>query len=151
MRRTIDRRAAYRRAASVKVKIAMAKKTPLSHREAGAPAAGPRRRRTNSTGPSQADAAAVAGRSGATLDDLRELPAGGMPISEPKYSDVPPASDEPQSVSSVADSGMRDLENEPARDEVARRAYFRFLQRGGEPGHDQEDWFEAERELRQTR
>jgi hypothetical protein len=30
---------------------------------------------------------------------------------------------------------------------VARRAYERFLARGGEHGRDQEDWFEAEREL----
>lgn len=32
---------------------------------------------------------------------------------------------------------------------VARRAYERFLTRGGEHGHDREDWFEAEREMRQ--
>jgi hypothetical protein len=30
---------------------------------------------------------------------------------------------------------------------VARRAYDRFLRRGGEHGRDQEDWFEAERDL----
>ena len=32
-------------------------------------------------------------------------------------------------------------------DSVARRAYERFQARGGEHGHDQEDWFSAEREL----
>ena len=32
-------------------------------------------------------------------------------------------------------------------DSIARRAYERFHERGGEHGHDQEDWFEAEREL----
>ena len=31
---------------------------------------------------------------------------------------------------------------------VRQRAYERFQMRGGEPGHDQEDWFEAERELK---
>lgn len=31
---------------------------------------------------------------------------------------------------------------------VAKRAYERYLERGGEHGHDQEDWFEAEREIR---
>lgn len=30
---------------------------------------------------------------------------------------------------------------------VARRAYERFQTRGAEHGHDQEDWFEAEREV----
>jgi hypothetical protein len=34
-------------------------------------------------------------------------------------------------------------------DSIARRAYERFEMRGGEHGHDQEDWFEAERELRE--
>ena len=34
---------------------------------------------------------------------------------------------------------------------VARRAYERFRTRGGEHGRDQEDWFEAERELNKDR
>ena len=33
------------------------------------------------------------------------------------------------------------------RQRIAERAYERFQRRGGEPGRDQEDWFEAEREL----
>ena len=33
-------------------------------------------------------------------------------------------------------------------DDIARRAYERFRARGEEHGHDQEDWFEAERRLR---
>jgi hypothetical protein len=32
-------------------------------------------------------------------------------------------------------------------DLVARRAYERYRMRGGSHGHDQQDWFEAEREL----
>ena len=35
----------------------------------------------------------------------------------------------------------------PDPQEVARRAYERFQLRGGEYGHDQDDWFEAEREI----
>ena len=31
---------------------------------------------------------------------------------------------------------------------IAARAYERFLQRGGQHGHDVEDWLAAERELR---
>jgi len=32
--------------------------------------------------------------------------------------------------------------------EIARRAHELFLRRGGEPGHDLDDWLQAERELR---
>jgi hypothetical protein len=31
---------------------------------------------------------------------------------------------------------------------IARRAYERYQARGGDHGRDQEDWFEAEREMR---
>lgn len=36
----------------------------------------------------------------------------------------------------------------PSADQVARRAYELYLQRGGQPGHAMEDWLQAERELR---
>lgn len=35
----------------------------------------------------------------------------------------------------------------PSADSVAARAFRRFEERGGEHGHDVEDWLEAEREL----
>jgi len=35
----------------------------------------------------------------------------------------------------------------PARTEIARRAYEIFLGRGGDDGHDVEDWLQAEAEL----
>jgi len=34
--------------------------------------------------------------------------------------------------------------------EIGRRAYEIFCERGGEHGHDLDDWFRAERELRET-
>ncbi len=34
---------------------------------------------------------------------------------------------------------------------IARRAYERYLARGGEHGHDVEDWIQAERELNEAR
>ncbi len=37
---------------------------------------------------------------------------------------------------------------EPSRQEIARRAYELYLQRGGEHGKDVEDWARAEKELR---
>ena len=35
----------------------------------------------------------------------------------------------------------------PASDLIARRSYELYLARGGEHGHDVEDWLQAEREL----
>lgn len=35
----------------------------------------------------------------------------------------------------------------PNPEEVARRAYERYLQRGGQHGSDQDDWYAAERDL----
>ena len=35
----------------------------------------------------------------------------------------------------------------PTIDEIAQRAYQIFLARGGEPGHDLDDWLQAESEL----
>jgi hypothetical protein len=35
----------------------------------------------------------------------------------------------------------------PTTEEIALRAYEIFLARGGEPGHDLDDWLQAELEL----
>ena len=35
----------------------------------------------------------------------------------------------------------------PGPDEIARRAYELFLQRGSVPGHETDDWLQAEAEL----
>jgi hypothetical protein len=40
-----------------------------------------------------------------------------------------------------------DSEPAPTPDEIAQRAYDIFLARGEEPGHDLDDWFQAEAEL----
>jgi hypothetical protein len=38
--------------------------------------------------------------------------------------------------------------HEPTEDDIRRRAYERYLERGGGHGTDFEDWLEAEREIR---
>lgn len=43
--------------------------------------------------------------------------------------------------------GSSGIQNDQNRERVARRAYERWEERGREDGRDQEDWFEAEREL----
>jgi hypothetical protein len=35
----------------------------------------------------------------------------------------------------------------PIREEIELRAYDLYVERGGEDGHDVEDWLEAERQL----
>jgi len=41
--------------------------------------------------------------------------------------------------------------SEPSEDDIRTRAYHRYLERGGGPGSDFDDWLEAERELREGR
>ena len=36
----------------------------------------------------------------------------------------------------------------PTLDQIAEAAYHRYLQRGGQHGHDFDDWLDAERSLR---
>jgi hypothetical protein len=38
--------------------------------------------------------------------------------------------------------------NGPSHEQIARRAYEIFLARGGQQGNPEQDWFQAERELR---
>ena len=47
--------------------------------------------------------------------------------------------------------GREVISDEPTSEEIARRAYDRYQQRGGTHGFDQEDWYEAEREVRGSR
>ncbi len=43
--------------------------------------------------------------------------------------------------------GSVERDSGPTHDEIARRAYQLFEERGWEPGREWEDWFRAEREL----
>ena len=47
----------------------------------------------------------------------------------------------------TADSTTRRA-NGPSPEQVRRRAYLIYLERGGTDGRDEEDWLEAERQLR---
>ena len=39
----------------------------------------------------------------------------------------------------------------PSDEEIRLRAYHRYLERGGSPGGDFDDWLEAEQDLKSTR
>jgi hypothetical protein len=49
--------------------------------------------------------------------------------------------------SSPAAKVPRPAESHPIREEIALRAYEIYLERGGAPGNELEDWTRAEREL----
>jgi hypothetical protein len=47
----------------------------------------------------------------------------------------------------AADLNQSAIEFAPSADEVARRAYFSYVNQGSLPGHDVQHWLEAEAEL----
>jgi len=53
----------------------------------------------------------------------------------------------PATKSGVTTASAHPPKPAPSHDEIARRSYEIFLARGGEPGHAEEDWLAAEREL----
>jgi len=47
----------------------------------------------------------------------------------------------------VADLNQDKIDFAPSADEVARRAYFSYVNQGSRPGHDVQHWLEAEEHL----
>jgi len=59
-----------------------------------------------------------------------------------KYPQAPkPAS------ATVAESSQKETDFVPAPDEVARRAYFSYVNQGSPQGHEVQHWLEAEKQL----
>ncbi len=51
----------------------------------------------------------------------------------------------------LGDASLNGADFEPSADEVARKAYFSYLNQGSLPGHDVQHWLEAEAELLEER
>ena len=51
------------------------------------------------------------------------------------------------SSAAVADLKQNEIDFVPSPDEVARKAYFSYVNQGSLPGHDVQHWLEAEAEL----
>ena len=49
--------------------------------------------------------------------------------------------------SSPVSKGPQSAKSQPAQEEIALRAYQIYLERGGAPGNELEDWTRAEQEL----
>lgn len=47
----------------------------------------------------------------------------------------------------LADVNPSKTDFSPSADEVARRAYYNFISKGSQPGHDMQHWLEAETQL----
>jgi len=47
-----------------------------------------------------------------------------------------------------ASAGSPPVSNVEVEEDIRRRAYELYLERGGTPGHEREDWITAEREVR---
>lgn len=54
---------------------------------------------------------------------------------------------EPQATPTQADTGEVSVGNSARDEEIRRRAYEIYLERGAEPGRELDDWLQAEREL----
>jgi Protein of unknown function (DUF2934) len=56
-------------------------------------------------------------------------------------------STEPQATSTQAKTGEVSIGKSAREEEIRRRAYEIYLERGEQPGSDLDDWLQAEREL----
>jgi hypothetical protein len=63
--------------------------------------------------------------------------------SKPKRNEIT----ESQATSTQAETGEVSTGNSVRDEEIRRRAYDIYLERGGQPGRDLDDWLQAEREL----
>ena len=57
-------------------------------------------------------------------------------------------STEPQATSTLAVTGEASAGNSARDEEIRRRAYAIYLERGQQPGRELDDWLQAERELK---
>jgi Protein of unknown function (DUF2934) len=55
---------------------------------------------------------------------------------------------EPQATSTNAETGEVSVGNSARDEEIRRRAYEIYLERGEQPGRDLDDWLQAGRELK---
>ncbi|WNG49515.1 DUF2934 domain-containing protein [Archangium minus] len=55
---------------------------------------------------------------------------------------------QPQQVAETSRNAANSNRSGPTQEQIARRAYELFLARGGSHGRHEDDWIQAERELR---
>jgi hypothetical protein len=91
---------------------------------------------TNQPAPDRRRTTRAAARSTVTTPDaLTAEPDGTPAVVRDTASDMPGPGDEGRT-------------SPPTYEQIAEAAYHRYLQRGGQDGHDFDDWIDAERSLR---
>jgi hypothetical protein len=69
-------------------------------------------------------------------------------VAEPDGSPAVPSSTFRDTANDVQTQSDRTTPNVPTFEQISEAAYHRYLQRGGQDGHDFDDWLDAERSLR---
>lgn len=91
---------------------------------------------TNQPGPERRRTTRAATRSTVTTPDAVTAEPDGTPaVLRDTASDMP-------------GQGNERFTSSPTYEQIAEAAYHRYLQRGGQDGHDFDDWIDAERSLR---
>ena len=80
-----------------------------------------------------------------TAKSTAVLADGAMTAPAPADAATPPAKS--GATTGVTTASAQPPKPAPSHEEIARRSYELYLARGGEPGHAEEDWLAAEREL----
>jgi hypothetical protein len=106
----------------------------------------PRRR-----APADAYRAPATVRTKASSEAMPELAGGGSAGPLATASPEALAADDLAREPATHDIVREPAEERPARDQIARRAYELYEQRGGVPGRDLDDWLAAEAELARGR
>jgi len=83
------------------------------------------------------------------LLEIGEAPMAKRPTSPKKAAPAAPPAPKPRRARAAAAPRPKPSPSpEPSADEIRRRAYERYLERGGEHGQHDDDWLAAEAELR---
>jgi len=78
-------------------------------------------------------------------------PAWQEPATELRDPEPGDAADRAAQTDELMGAQGHESDGEPAHDDIARAAYALYEARGGEEGRSEEDWFNAEQQLRHER
>lgn len=73
--------------------------------------------------------------------------AAKKPPAAPRKTTTPKASSSPRSAKEITPSASVELTRDELQKLISEAAYFRAKQRGFQPGHEVEDWIQAEAEV----
>lgn len=127
----------------------MAKRPSQSQADdaSGGTSAPQRARRSSATKPIPPGAPVPSNTQAAQARATEEQPIDLNPGPRPEALDNLEAHEHPETSTPESTS----MASEPSEQDIRMRAYHRYLERGGSPGNDFEDWVQAEKELKDRR